>query len=399
MLVVEHDVDTIRAADYLIDLGPAGGTHGGQLMAQGTAKSVLSHPQSPTAKALSGHPTVRSQLPIAKGHAWLTLKGASEHNLKKVDLKIPHGRMTVVAGVSGSGKSTLVRKVLLPALRESLGLETEEPGSHDELSGATGIRRALAVDQSPIGRTSRSVPATFLGIWDSIRTLFAASPEAKVAGFLATRFSFNAAKGGRCATCEGQGVTTQEMSFLPDVVTPCIACSGQRFEPQTLAIRYLGLSIGDVLDLTIEQAVETFAHHPEIVGPLRTLVDLGAGYIHLGQGSHTLSGGEAQRLKLATELTATKRHEKTLYVLDEPTTGLHLADVERLMNVLGRLVERGDTLVVIEHHPVVIAGADHLVELGPIGGEKGGRIVAEGTPREVAKKKTPTATVLREWLR
>ncbi len=399
VLVVEHDVDTIRAADYLIDLGPAGGTHGGQLMAQGSAKSVLSHPQSPTAKALSGHPTVRSQLPIAKGHAWLTLKGASEHNLKKVDLAVPHGRMTVVAGVSGSGKSTLVRKVMLPALRESLGLETEPAGVHSGLTGATGIRRALAVDQSPIGRTPRSVPATFLGIWDTIRSLFAASPDAKVAGFSATRFSFNAAKGGRCPSCEGQGVITQEMSFLPDVVAPCAACSGLRFEPQTLAIKYLGLSIGDVLELTLEQAVEAFVHHPTIVAPLKTLCDLGAGYIHLGQGSHTLSGGEAQRLKLATELTATKRHEKTLYVLDEPTTGLHLADVERLMNVLSRLVERGDTLVVIEHHPVVIAGADYLVELGPKGGEKGGNIVAQGTPREVSKKKTPTASVLQEWLR
>ena len=398
VLVVEHDVDTIRAADYLIDLGPAGGTHGGQVIAQGSAKAVLSHSQSPTAKALRSHPTLRSIVPVIKGDPWLSVKGASEHNLKQVDFNVPHGRMTVVAGVSGSGKSTLVRKVMLPALRESLGLETEPAGVFSGLTGTTGIRRALAVDQSPIGRTPRSVPATFLGIWDSIRALFAASPDAKVAGFSATRFSFNAAKGGRCTNCEGQGVTTQEMSFLPDVVTPCVACSGQRFEPQTLAIRYLGLSIGDVLDLTVEQAVETFAHHPTVVAPLKTLVDLGAGYIHLGQGSHTLSGGEAQRLKLATELTATKRHDKTLYVLDEPTTGLHLADVERLMKVLSRLVERGDTLVVIEHNPVVIAGADYLVELGPVGGDKGGRIVAQGTPKEVAKKKTPTASVLREWL-
>jgi excinuclease ABC subunit A len=398
VLVVEHDVDTIRAADYLIDLGPAGGTHGGQLIAQGSAKSVLEHDKSPTAKALRERPTVREVIPTSKTHPRLELGGASEHNLKRVELAIPHGRMTVVAGVSGSGKSTLVRKVLLPAVRESLGLETEPPGSFESLAGTAGIKRALAVDQSPIGRTPRSVPATFLGIWDLIRALFAASPDAKVAGFSATRFSFNAAKGGRCAACEGQGVITQEMSFLPDVVTPCAACNGQRFEPQTLSIRYLGLSIGDVLDLTVEQAVEAFARHPQIVAPLKTLVDLGAGYIHLGQGSHTLSGGEAQRLKLATELTATKRHEKTLYVLDEPTTGLHLADVERLMNVLGRLVERGDTLVVIEHHPVVIAGADHLVELGPRGGEHGGRIVAQGTPREVAKKKTPTASVLRDWL-
>jgi excinuclease ABC subunit A len=367
-------------------------------MAAGPAKAVLSAQKSPTARALITPPAIRSGRPIPKEHPWLTLQRASEHNLKNVDFTLPQGRLTVVAGLSGSGKSTLVQKVLLPALRQHLGLETEPPGGFGSLVGTIGIKRALAVDQSPIGRTPRSVPATFLGIWDFIRALFAATPEAKVAGFAAARFSFNTPKGGRCATCEGQGVTTQEMSFLPDVVTPCVACAGQRFEPQTLAIKYLGLSIGDVLDLTVEQAVEVFTHHPNIVGPMRTLVDLGAGYIHLGQGSHTLSGGEAQRLKLAAELTATVRHERTLYVLDEPTTGLHLADVERLMTVLGRLVDRGDTLVVIEHHPIVIAGADYLVELGPVGGEKGGRIVAQGSPREVAKKKTPTASVLREWL-
>ncbi|HWP06270.1 MAG TPA: excinuclease ABC subunit UvrA, partial [Polyangiaceae bacterium] len=312
------------------------------------------------------------------------------------DVSVPLGRFVVVAGVSGSGKSTLVRQVLLPAVREKLGLVTDEPGEFASLRGYEPIARALSVDQSPIGRTPRSVPATFLGIWDLIRRVFAATPEAKVLGFDASRFSFNTPKGGRCTTCEGQGALTHEMSFLPDVITACPACNGQRFEPQTLTVRYRGLSAGDVLALTAEQAVSVFEAHPKIVAPLQTLCDLGAGYITLGQGSHTLSGGEAQRLKLATELTAGARHEHTLYVLDEPTTGLHVADVEKLVHVLGRLVERGDTLVVIEHHPQVMAGADWLIELGPDGGDAGGRIVAAGPPRDVAKKKTATGVVLGE---
>jgi excinuclease ABC subunit A len=251
------------------------------------------------------------------------------------------------------------------------------------------------VDQSPIGRTPRSVPATFLGIWDPIRRLFAAAPEAKIRGFSPARFSFNTPAGGRCTSCDGQGVITHEMAFLPDVVTPCPACVGTRFEPLTLEVRYQGRNIGDVLALTAEEAAVVFEHHPAIASPLRTLSDLGAGYITLGQGSHTLSGGEAQRLKLAAELTQGARHEPTLYVLDEPTTGLHVADVTKLVHVLGRLVERGDTLVVIEHHPEVMAAADFLIELGPEGGESGGRIVASGTPREVASQKTATGTVLR----
>jgi excinuclease ABC subunit A len=324
------------------------------------------------------------------------LTGATAHNLKGVDLEIPLGAFVVIAGVSGSGKSTLIRQVLLPALRRKLGLVAEEPGPFRALTGFESLVRAVSVDQSPIGRSPRSVPATFLGIWDLIRATFAISNEAKMAGFDKSRFSFNTPKGGRCTTCEGQGVITHEMSFLPDVVAPCPACEGKRFEPRTLDVRYLGLSVGEVLALTAEQAVEVFKNHPKIASPLRTLVDLGAGYVKLGQGSHTLSGGEAQRLKLASELTATARHERTLYVLDEPTTGLHLGDVSKLVRVLGRLVERGDTLVVIEHHPLVMASADHLIELGPDGGTRGGRIVAEGLPRVVARKKTATGNVLRE---
>jgi len=282
----------------------------------------------------------------------------------------------------------------LPAVRARLGLVTEPAGAHDSLTGLGDLARALAVDQSPIGRTPRSVPATFVGIWDAIRQLFAATPDAQVAGFDAARFSFNTAHGGRCPECEGQGVVTHEMSFLPDVTTPCPACNGQRFEPRTLEVRYLGRSVGDILGLTAEEAALVFSHHPRIAHPLRTLADLGAGYVALGQGSHTLSGGEAQRLKLAAELTASSRHEPTLYVLDEPTTGLHLTDVYRLMDVLGRLVARGDTLVVIEHHPVVIAGADWVTELGPEGGEHGGRVIGEGPPKKLATRKTPTGAVL-----
>jgi excinuclease ABC subunit A len=394
VLVVEHDADTIRSADHLIDLGPGGGSHGGRIMAEGSPASVLTQKESPTGRALAAPPEVRTALPIPRDGAELVLTGAREHNLKNVELRLPLGRFTVVAGVSGSGKSTLVRQVLLPALREKLKLVGDEPGEHDAIRGFDSLRRAVAVDQSPIGRTPRSVPATFLGIWDPIRRLYASTPDGKVAGFSASRFSFNTPSGGRCPECAGQGVITHEMSFLPDVVTPCASCGGKRFEPRTLDVKYNGLSIGDVLDLTAEEATEFFAHHRRIAAPLRTLTDLGAGYIHLGQGSHTLSGGEAQRLKLATELTATVKHEKTLYVLDEPTTGLHLADVSKLVNVLGRLVERGDTLVVIEHHPVVIAGADHVVELGPDGGERGGRIVAEGPPSVVARKRTATGSVL-----
>jgi len=398
VLVVEHDIETIRAADHLIDLGPGGGSRGGRVMAAGTPKQVLAVAESPTGRALATPPVLRTPQPIERTAQQLVLTGATQNNLKDVELSIPLGSFTVVAGVSGSGKSTLIRHVLLPALREKLKLVSEPPGRYKSLHGHQGLVRAVAVDQSPIGRTPRSTPATFLGIWDTIRKLFAATNEAKIAGFAATRFSFNSKGGGQCPTCEGQGAVTHEMSFLPDVVTPCPTCDGLRFEPQTLDIKYLGRSIGEVLLLTAEEAVELFANHPTISAPLQTLADLGAGYITLGQGSHTLSGGEAQRLKLAAELTATRRHEKTLYVLDEPTTGLHIADVTKLMSVLGRLVERGDTLVVIEHHPQVIAGADYLVELGPEGGAQGGKIVAAGSPAKVAKGKTATAAVVRELL-
>jgi excinuclease ABC subunit A len=394
VLVVEHDIDTIRAADQLIDIGPGGGTHGGTIVAAGSPREVMKNPASPTGKALARAPKLREALPVKKGHPMVVLEGAREHNLKGDRFRFPLGRMTVVAGVSGSGKSTLVRQVLLPAVRQALGLADVAPGAFSALSGVEPLKRALSVDQSPIGRSPRSVPATFLGIWDEIRRTFAATPEAQIQGFSASRFSFNTANGGRCSVCEGQGVTTEVMSFLPDVVSICAACGGARFEPRTLEVRFLGQTIGDVLDLSCEQAMHLFEHHPKIVAPLRTLVELGTGYVKLGQGSHTLSGGEAQRLKLASELTAGSRHEPTLYVLDEPTTGLHLGDVDRLLGVLSRLVDRGDTLVIIEHHPQIIAGADYVVELGPEAGEQGGHVVAEGSREKLAALGTITGKVI-----
>jgi excinuclease ABC subunit A len=397
VLMVEHDADTIRAADYLIDLGPSGGRHGGRIVAEGPPAVVLKSDASPTARAL------KEEFAIANARASqdraseaIELRGARAHNLRVDRLEIPARRMTVVAGVSGSGKSTLVRHVLYPAARRALGLTAKEPGPHDGIKLPRSLTRAMAVDQSPIGRTPRSVPATFLGVWDEVRKLFAASPDAQVRGYGPARFSFNsAAAGGRCSACDGQGVISHEMSFLPDVTTPCEACGGSRFEPATLEVRYLGLSIGEVLRLTAEEAASVFSAHPKIHAPLVTMRDLGVGYLQIGQGSHTLSGGEAQRLKLAVELTAGARHEPTLYVLDEPTTGLHLADVALLIGVMDRLVVRGDTLVIIEHHPAVIAAADHVIELGPEGGAGGGRVVAEGTPRDVASHKTATGEVLR----
>jgi excinuclease ABC subunit A len=328
------------------------------------------------------------------------LRGARQHNLRIEELRLPLGRMVVVAGVSGSGKSTLVGEVLYPAVRRALGRAGRSPGTHDSLDLPEGvIHRALSVDQSPIGRTSRSVPATYLDVFDPIRRIFAALPEARARGYKPARFSFNsAAGGGRCQGCDGNGAISHEMAFLPDVKTICEACSGLRFEPATLEVRYHGLSIGGVLGLTVEEASDVFAAHRQVLAPLSTLRDLGVGYVKLGQGSPTLSGGEAQRLKLAKELTAGRQHQPTLYVLDEPTTGLHHSDVGRLIAVLDRLVQRGDSLVVIEHHPAVIAAADYVLELGPDGGEAGGRVVASGTPEEVARADSPTGAVLRRTL-
>ncbi len=393
VLVVEHDSETIQAADHLIDLGPSGGRNGGHIVAEGSPAQVLRVAASPTGKALR-EPlgVVRPKRPMSD--TWIELEGARANNLKNVTFRVPAGRMCVVAGVSGSGKSTLVQRVFFPALRKHLGLVADIPGAHDRIRVPKAIRRALAVDQSPIGRTPRSVPATYLGVYDEIRKLFASLPESKTRGWTAARYSFNTGAGGRCPGCDGQGAIVAEMSFLPDVVTPCETCQGARFEPSTLDAKWMGLSIGDVLRLSAAEAAQLFAAHPKIARPLQTLTELGVGYLSLGQGSNTLSGGEAQRLKLAGELTQGVAHEPTVYVLDEPTTGLHLSDVGRLVRVLDRLVERGDTLVVIEHHPDVIANADWVVELGPEAGESGGAIVFEGEPRALKKRKTATGRAL-----
>lgn len=395
VIMVEHDLDCIAAAEYLVDMGPGGGRMGGHVQAAGSPKAVLSSPKSPTAQAIANRGQIfsaRTRLGASETH--IELLGAKENNLQGVNLRIPTGRLTAVTGVSGSGKSTLVRQVLYPAARRALGLEASEPGAHRSIRLPKTLGRALAVDQSPIGRTPRSVPATFLGIWDEIRKLLAATPDARAEGFTATRFSFNSGAGGRCPSCEGQGVTSHEMAFMPDVTVGCEACDGMRFEPRTLAIRYLDKSAGEILRMSAEEAVELFSTHRKIAEPLRLMCAMGLGYLQIGQGSHTLSGGEAQRVKLAAELTQLTKHKATLYVLDEPTTGLHLSDVGKLMGVLDRLVQRGDTVVVIEHHPAVIWGADHVVELGPEGGAGGGRIIAEGSPEALAKLSTPTGKVL-----
>ena len=394
-IVVEHDAEMIRAADYVLDLGPSGGRGGGHLMAAGDAKTVLSAiSRSPTAQALNAPDVPARRIISEPPEKWITLRGARAHNLQNVEVSVPVGRMTVVAGVSGSGKSTLVRHVFYPALRRALKSGQRcAARSRQDHRGRRG-EAALSVDQSPIGRTPRSVPATFLGVWDEIRKLFAELPDAKTRGYKPNRFSFNGASGGRCAACEGQGVIVSEMSFLPDVITPCEACAGTRFEAATLDVRFNGYSVGDVLHLSADEAVEVFKHHKKIRDPLATLSDLGVGYLQLGQASNTLSGGEAQRLKLATELTAGVAHEPTLYVLDEPTTGLHISDVRRLVSVLDRLVQRGDSVLVIEHQPDVITSADWVIELGPEAGRHGGRVVFEGPPSALKKARTATGTFL-----
>lgn len=393
VLVVEHDADVIRAADHVVDMGPAGGAGGGRVVAEGPAARVLASDASPTGRALSERPPpLRPER--AAPEAFVELRGARAHNLKNVTFRAPLGRLTVVAGVSGSGKSTLVSKVFFPAVRKALGLVTEPPLPFDKLVGERALRRALFVDQAPIGRTPRSVPATFLSVWDEVRKLFASLPEAKVRGYAAGRFSFNSATGGRCPACDGQGSIVHEMSFLPDVTSPCETCAGQRFEPATLDVRYKGCSIGDVLRMPARDAAELFAAFPKIARPLAMLDELGVGYLAIGQSSSTLSGGEAQRLKLAAELSALTNHEPTLYVLDEPTTGLHVSDVQKLVRSLEKLVARGDTLVVIEHHPDVIRAADWVVELGPEAGADGGTIVYAGPPAGLPNADTATGRVL-----
>lgn len=383
LLVVEHDEDTMYAADHIIDIGPAAGVHGGQVIAQGTVEAIKDSEESVTGQYLSGRkyipvPAVRRQ-PNGK---WLEVLGARENNLKNIKARFPLGVFTAVTGVSGSGKSTLVNEILFKGLYGKLYSSRSRPGAHKDIRGIEYIDKIIDIDQSPIGRTPRSNPATYTGLFDVIREVFSQTPEAKVRGYKPGRFSFNV-RGGRCEACRGDGIIKIEMHFLPDVYVPCEVCKGARYNRETLEVKYKGKSISQVLDMVVDDAVEFFRNIPKIHRKLQILQDVGLGYIQLGQPATTLSGGEAQRVKLATEL-ARRSTGKTLYILDEPTTGLHTADIHRLLEVLQRLVDGGDTVVVIEHNLDVIKTADHVIDLGPEGGSRGGTIIAQGTPEDVA---------------
>jgi excinuclease ABC subunit A len=383
LIVVEHDEDTIRAADHVVDIGPGPGRHGGQVVVAGTPQEVAACPASLTGDYLSG----RQKVPLPPlrrrpERGWIELCGCRHNNLQSITARFPIGLFTCVTGVSGSGKSTLVNEILYRALAQSLGLATDKPGPFDELRGADLVDKVIIIDQSPIGRTPRSNPATYTGLFDDVRQIFARTPEARLRGYLPGRFSFNL-KGGRCEACQGQGILKIEMHFLPDVYVPCEVCKGRRYNRETLEVHFKGKTIADVLEMTVEEALELFEHLPRLRRRLETLADVGLGYIHLGQPATTLSGGEAQRVKLATELSR-RSTGRTLYLLDEPTTGLHFHDVRHLLEVLHRLVDAGNSVVVIEHNLDVIKSADWILDLGPEGGDRGGRIVAEGPPEQVA---------------
>ncbi len=398
VLVVEHDEATIRAADWIVDLGPGAGEHGGEVVVAGPPQAVIAHPTSITGAYLSR----RKRVPIPRERrpgtgAWLIVRHAREHNLKGIDVRFPLGKLICITGVSGSGKSTLVMETLYRGAARQLHRARLPAPRCDAIEGLEAIERVINIDQSPIGRTPRSNPATYTGVMTPIRELFAALPEAKVRGYKPGRFSFNV-KGGRCEACQGQGTLRIEMQFLPEVYVPCDLCHGRRYNRETLQVRYKGLNIADVLALTVDEAADFFAAIPRIVRKLRTLQEVGLGYIRLGQPAPTLSGGEAQRVKLAKELSK-RTQGQTLYILDEPTVGLHAADVHRLVEVLHRLVDSGHTVIVIEHNPDVIKVADWIIDLGPEGGEGGGRIVAEGTPEQVAEVEASyTGRYLRRWL-
>jgi excinuclease ABC subunit A len=385
VIVVEHDEEMMREADYIVDIGPGAGAHGGKVVAAGTLQEILTQPASITGQYLSG----KQQIAIPKERRkpngkYLQIKGAKEHNLKDIDVKIPLGIFVCITGVSGSGKSTLINDILYPVAATKLNKATTlQAGAHDKILGLEHLDKVIDIDQSPIGRTPRSNPATYTGVFDPIRELFAETPEAKMRGYTLGRFSFNV-KGGRCEACAGDGIIKIEMHFLPDVYVPCEVCKGKRYNRETLDIKYKGKTISEVLEMTVEESLEFFYNIPKIRRKLQTLQDVGLGYIKLGQPATTLSGGEAQRIKLATELSR-RSNGKTLYILDEPTTGLHFADTHRLLEMLQRLVEAGDTVLVIEHNLDVIKSVDYIIDLGPEGGDRGGTIVVTGTPEEVAE--------------
>ena len=383
LIVVEHDEDTMLAADYVVDIGPGAGKNGGHVVAEGTAEEIMKVPESITGAYLSK----RIEIPVPgkrrKPAGYLTVKGAEENNLKKINVKFPTGVLTCVTGVSGSGKSSLVNEILSKSLTRTLNRARCIPGKHTKIEGVEKLDKVINIDQSPIGRTPRSNPATYTGVFDMIRDLFAATPDAKAKGYKKGRFSFNI-KGGRCEACSGDGILKIEMNFLPDIYVPCEVCDGKRYNRETLDVKYKGKSIYDVLDMTVEEALDFFKHIPTIHRKIQTLYDVGLSYVKLGQPSTTLSGGEAQRIKLATELSK-RSTGKTIYILDEPTTGLHFADVHKLIEILHRLVEGGNTVVVIEHNLDVIKTADYLIDMGPEGGDKGGTVVAFGTPEKVAE--------------
>jgi len=384
--VVEHDEETIRTADYLLDIGPGAGIHGGEIVAAGKPDEVAKNPKSITGQYLEG----KASIPVPKKRRAgngneLVIKGAREHNLQDVTATIPLGQMVLITGVSGSGKSSLINDILAKELQARLHRANTVPGKHEEIEGIKHLDKAIVIDQSPIGRTPRSNPATYTGLFTPIRELFANTPEAKLRGYSPGRFSFNV-KGGRCENCAGDGIIKIEMHFLPDVYVPCEVCKGKRYNREALEIHYKGKTISDVLEMTCEAALEFFQNIPSIARKLQTLVDVGLGYIALGQPATTLSGGEAQRIKLATELSR-RPTGRTLYILDEPTTGLHMADVKKLLDVLHALVDAGNSMLIIEHNLDVIKSADHIIDMGPEGGSGGGKIIAEGTPEQVAKVK------------
>ena len=383
VIVVEHDEDTMRESDFIVDIGPGAGEHGGEVVATGNAEEIMQNENSVTGAYLSG----RIRIPVPevrrKPTGWLKVLGAQENNLKNIDVKFPLGVMTCVTGVSGSGKSSLVNQILYKRLARDLNRARTIPGRHKGIEGLEQLDKVINIDQSPIGRTPRSNPATYTGVFDLIRDLFAATPDAKARGYKKGRFSFNV-KGGRCEACSGDGIIKIEMHFLPDVYVPCEVCKGRRYNRETLEVKYKGKNIYDVLDMTVEEAMHFFENVPSIRRKMETLYDVGLSYIRLGQPSTTLSGGEAQRIKLATELSK-RSTGKTIYILDEPTTGLHFADVHKLTEILHRLTEDGNTVIVIEHNLDVIKTADYIIDIGPEGGDKGGTVIAEGTPEEVAE--------------